>query len=242
MKQILCSIVFMLTILPSLTKGNVALGQNMASESYNPWTEADETGFFDMTRCEICDEFIVSYKKEDVEKNKKKHKETKHPFASNDEDNDNSSSGEGSGTSDSSGSTGNSGSSGSTGNSGNTSSNNYTKIVNLYDVAYALETIGVYNANWFIQEYDIYCGQYVEPKITVMPNYLDTFIRRVCHPLNVGLSTAINGGYSFVLLANPPSTDYRVINGKKYSEYKVFTNYTLHDANNVNGNYIYVFW
>ena len=232
MKRFLYLTICLVTILPLLTNGGRALGQNMATESYNPnspWNQADETGYFCMERCPICDEFVVSYDENSVYANMENHILTMHTELVGDDGDTLVNSGEESGGAPSN-------------NSGDPNNVNYTSVVNLSDVANALDLLGIFNANWFLEDYDIYCGLYIDENV-VSPAHLNQFIRtRYQLRTNVDLKGAIDNGYPFLMLSEPsPSSGCYYINGINCQFLDVIHNYNIYQFNSFNYNYLYIF-
>lgn len=210
MKRFLNIAILTVLLLTAFTSGNMVLAQRMASESHSPWNEADDTGYYSIIRCDICGEFIASYSAGDEIINVNEHNEAKHS-----EKTDNSESG----------------------NDGNSSSNDptnfyYTNIVNINNVAYSLQRIGVCNAQWFIDEYNSYYSGYIDQN-NVDIYSVNSLIRQSFRlDFNISLKEAVLSHRTFIALLPPNSGSlYTVIDSKTTSSYK----YTYEDK------FLYVF-
>lgn len=236
MKRILYFTAVFLMLLPLLSGKSIVLGQNMATEYYDLnylWNQADKTNYFNIQRCDKCGQFVVSYDKDDVDDNMKRHYKMKHPELDNSDNGYNS------------GSTGNETGGSSSNNNSSSSNVNAICVVDLDAVARAMERLGIINANGFIEDYDVYYGQYVGSRIyrAVLPAYINSYINRM-YPLrrNVTLKTAIDNDYPFLMLSRPSqSNDGYRINGQDCVFYNVIYNQNLSEYSQFYYQYLYVF-
>ncbi len=228
MKRILIT-VFLLTIISGITNSCVLLAQNMATESYNPyspWHKADETGYYIMQRCEYCGLFITGTSQNNFNVNMNFHIEFMHPEYSNNYNGNNYSGGEG--------------------NTGSSQGNyiDYVPVVDLYIVAHSLEDIGICSANGFIHDYDVLYGDYIINN--VVPLYrLRRYIEQTCNIRSgVDINTAIDNNYPFLALSRPNMSEFSnyclYYDSTYYIHYEIITNNNITDTDIING-YYYVF-
>lgn len=230
MKRILYFTAIFLMLLPVLSEKGVVFAQNMSTEYYDLnylWHQADETGYFSIERCTFCGEFIASYEECETYDNMENHILSKHAGETNDDFNYGNAEEETGG--------------GSSNNNSSSNNMNYIYVVDLGEVAYALERLGICDADMFVDDYDAYCGKYVRDR-AVFPTDLDAFIKPYELGRNVSLKTAMDNKYQFLMFSKPSQSGGSFyVNGRNFNYYDVVSNNDLGQYNNCYYHYLYVF-
>ncbi len=191
MRHILLMIAFFVAFLFNTADSNRVQAQSMARESYIPWQEADSTKYFNMTRCDICGEFVPCYNKEDLDDVMTAHYDAKHngedcgtlPYPVEDYPEQ--------GLHD--------------GNSHNgIDIYYYDNVVSIKSVASELNMIGVCRYQWFLDE----CRAYLDNNKYgyVFVGDMDRFLKLTFRDRlkkGVDLNTAKVLGYRFICFSNP---------------------------------------
>ncbi len=147
-----------IVILLSFVANTSVFAQNMATESYNPdspWHKADETGFYSMQQCDVCSVWIETTDIDEADFIMAEHKEAHSQDTGDDGD-----------TGDNGSNIGGSTSSGS--NNGFTFLGYASPIIDVYNVGYALDQIGICDADWFVNQCLMQCNQLINGRYLVL--------------------------------------------------------------------------
>lgn len=213
-KLIITLVLAVYSPLMNICSGSSASAQYWSSESGSLWDLADNTGYYEILRCEYCERFVCGYSKEEVAKNMKSHlyicaayqaylecqKNDNNSWNDLDENND---TGSGNGNS-----------------NGNSSSSVVgMKVVDLFQAASEIQTLGFGNKYTIMEEYDYYFNNgYVSYPYVLLTKFAE-FIRRRYKARDANPKNDF--AYPFIGLK---ANDFAVVfNGKYYVVFQVCT-------------------
>lgn len=211
MRRLLFVATFLVAFFSTFTGGNTVQAQSMALEYAYDAYEKTADGYNSIwIPCDICGAFFGGPTESEAKRAIENHKDIDHPKGWDD-------STPGTGGSNG-GNSGNSGSGNSSGGSGGTG--NYANTVSLYDVASALEHIGVCGSNWFVDEFNTYYRVVGLDGNMVPVSLINNFIVSRLRPITgYSYQRAKASGRPYLMLVRQSSGIYRTVTNRSSGSY-----------------------
>ena len=214
-----------------LNTGNEAVAQRYASESYNPYSPWNQAGDGDywMKRCDICRDFVSGRSEEECDRNLANHKKECHTNKEPEEITNDYTEEDGIESEEE-----------------NLGFSYASYVVDINDVAYALESMFVCNAAVFLEDYDAYYGNYVTPGFVTL-SLMDSYLKRYTNTIvrHFTFVEIIERGFPFLILTVPTSQEmsHYIVDGayRKYLKLKLIIKDNINNVDNLHIEYYYVF-